>query len=375
LKFKLIERYILKIYIPIFILISLMFLVFFVVGDLVDISKTVISNSIDLSITAEYFINIIPFYYVKYIMPVSNLLAVFIAIGLLMKNNELIAMRACGLSSSYIFFPLILFSILLTAFSIYLSLDIIPKHKQKARYIKTYKIKQKKTNNEIIFDIFLNIKNNMTLSAESFKFNDEKNVIINKITLTEIENAAIKMRIDALECRFINNSWVLFNGVKRILNDAGEEISCVQFLEFNMSKELNFNETPDDIYALYKIQNTDKDEFTYSELQKFSKLFKKTGFQTEWIETDLFYMISFPFSNLILILFGLPIAIHSSKTNISYGFGLSLMICFCFWISSYIFTALGHRAIINPFLATNITNIIFFLMSFVLHNYLKNRII
>ncbi|MBP7653420.1 LptF/LptG family permease [Candidatus Dependentiae bacterium] len=374
MKPKIIERYILSVYIPIFFLISFLFLVFFVVGDLVDISKTVITNSIDFSVMTEYFINIIPFYYVKYIMPISNLLAVFISIALLMRNNELIAMRSCGLSSAYIFMPIILFSILLSAVSIYFSLEIIPQHKQKARSVKSYKIKLKEINNDVIYDLFLNVKTNVTVSAESFHFMDKTSVKINKITLTESANSIIKMRIDADECRYENFNWIMYNGAKRIWS-GGEEISMIPFEKFNLSKELGFNESPEDIYALYKIQNIDKDEFTYSELKKYSVLFKKTGFQSEWILTDLYYMLSFPLSNVILILFGLPIAVHSSKTNISYGFGLSLMICFVFWISTYICVALGHRAILEPIIATNLTNFVFFILSFVLNSYLKNKTI
>ena len=47
---KIIDRYIFSIYLPIFVLVSLVFLVFFVVGDMFDISKTAIANSIDLKI-------------------------------------------------------------------------------------------------------------------------------------------------------------------------------------------------------------------------------------------------------------------------------------------------------------------------------------
>jgi len=368
---KIIDRYIFSIYLPIFVLVSLVFLIFFVVGDMFDISKTAIANSIDLKIMLSYFENIIPFYFVKYILPISNLLTVFISVGLLMKHNELIALRACGIAPSFIFRTIIIFSIILVALSIYLSIDYVPKHKHRARNIKNYDIKLKKQNPKIIYDVFLNFTNNYSLSADLFDYNTNK---FENITITKISAAKILERIDAKLCVYQNNSWIMFDVIKRKWIDDVEQPS-EKFKIFNLTQECGFTDTPHDIFILNDFQIKDKDEMTYKELQSYRAIMKKRGFSENWILTDLYYMFSFPFSNLILVLFALPIAIHSSKNNIAFGFGLSLMIFFCFWIATYICVTLGHREILSPFVATNITNFLFLILSIALDKYLKNRII
>ncbi len=345
-------------------------MIFFIVGDMFDISKTVISNSINFKTMLQYFENIIPFYYVKYILPISNLLSVFITVGLMMRNNELIALRACGLSPWFIFRPIIIFSVILTILSIALSLEYVPRHKHRARNIKNYQIKLRAQNSKVIYDLFLNIKRDYTLAGEIFHYDESK---IDKVSITKHSGSNILERLDAELCRFENNQWILYNGTKRVWIDDNEEY--IPFETYNLTLNYNFKESPEDIFALYNLQTKDKDELSFTELRKYVVLLSKSGFSAQWALTDLYYMFSFPFSNLILALFGLPIAIHSSKTNIAYGFGLSLMICFGFWISTYICVAFGHRAILNPFIATNITNFIFLGLSIFLDRYLKNKII
>jgi len=373
LKIKIIERYILSVYIPIFFLISLIFLVFFVVGDLVDISKMVISNSINFATIAEYFWHIIPFYYVKYIMPISNLLAVFMAIGLLTRSNEIIAMRASGLSSFCIFKPIIIFSLALVAVSLYLSLEYVPTHKRHSQDVKTYKIKMRERTAGTVYDLFLNIRKDYAITGAAFHYDLKSQIKIDRIIITRYGDNKVLKRWDADECRYENNRWILYNCAIREWPGGVEKLT--QLDRYDLTEKLYFSETPEDIYALYNIQNKDKDEFTYYELVKYSRLLAKSGFSPEWALTDLYYLFSFPLCNLILVLFGLPIAVHSSKTNIAYGFGLSLMIAFAFWVCTYICIAFGHRAILPPLLAANLTNILFLSLSGIIAGYLKNRII
>ena len=71
----------------------------------------------------------------------------------------------------------------------------------------------------------------------------------------------------------------------------------------------------------------------------------------------LHHKISYPFSNLFLILFSIISAIGLKSSNVSYGVGLSLLIIVIYYVLIVIGKNLGVEGAVNPLVSAWIPNI------------------
>ncbi len=374
-KIRILQFYIIKAYIKIFALVSLVFLTFFIVADLLDISKSLVTQKVQTTHIISYYLHIMPFYFFKHIIPLAGLVAVFISFGLLMKNNEITAMQACGLSISYIAFPIFVFSILLSAVTVYLNTEYLPKAKTESRAIKSYKIKKKAALDNIANDLFLNLKKDYTITADTFYFiKGGYNSRMERVVITKQFNNKIIHRLDGEFSEYKKNEWILSNGKSREWDSVTQlEKNYKIFDSINLTKSFNFNETPAEIFDFHMIQIIKTEEFTLNNLKNYQKILLKNGVQTNQIEVDILQMFFIPIGNIILLIFAMPIALYASKNNIALGFGISLLIAFGFWVCSYIFIALGRQGIIEPIYAVNIANVVFLCAAIFVNKYLKNK--
>ncbi len=97
----------------------------------------------------------------------------------------------------------------------------------------------------------------------------------------------------------------------------------------------------------------------FFELYDYISRVKRGGGEAQKEMVDLFLKISFPFANLIIILFGAPLASNPRRSGAAFGFGVSLMICFLYWGFIQLGRALGHHGTLHPFLSAWLANLVF----------------
>jgi lipopolysaccharide export system permease protein len=98
---------------------------------------------------------------------------------------------------------------------------------------------------------------------------------------------------------------------------------------------------------------------SYSELKIFIAEMDRIGAEIRKWVVELYLKISYPFSNFIIILFGAPIAAQKRRSGTAVGIGISLMVCFIYFMIMRTGQVLGHQGTIVPWLAAWIGNIIF----------------
>lgn len=125
---RILNRYIVLDYLIIFL--SALGLITFVmtVGMLVK-AVDFISRGISPLLIARFFLQNIP-YMLSFSMPISTLFAALILFGRLSMDNEISAMKACGLSLWRVVAPLIVLSVLFSAICVYINSEVAPR----ARY-------------------------------------------------------------------------------------------------------------------------------------------------------------------------------------------------------------------------------------------------
>jgi lipopolysaccharide export system permease protein len=125
---------------------------------------------------------------------------------------------------------------------------------------------------------------------------------------------------------------------------------------------------PDKIYK----KQLKPEEMVLSEFNEFITNFEKAGQKVSKEKVDYYSIISFPFANLITILFGVSIASNKRKAGAALHFGISIIVSFIYLGFVKISHVFGYNGDINPVLTAWLANILFFTIS-LLNFYRLNR--
>lgn len=125
------NRYIFLDYLVIFL--AALGLITFVmtVGAMVK-AVDLIARGISPLLLARFFLLNVP-YILSFSMPISTLFAALLLFGRLSMDNEISAMKACGISLWRMAAPLVVFSVLLTAICVYINSEVAPVSKRANR--------------------------------------------------------------------------------------------------------------------------------------------------------------------------------------------------------------------------------------------------
>jgi lipopolysaccharide export system permease protein len=98
----------------------------------------------------------------------------------------------------------------------------------------------------------------------------------------------------------------------------------------------------------------------FFELREYIVRLKKVGekFTKELVELNL--KVSFPFANLIILLFSVPLVSTSSRSK-GRGliFGMGLLVCFLYLSTLRICQSLGYNEVLSPIVAAWLPNVVF----------------
>lgn len=284
------------------------------------------------------------------------LLATLFTVGSMINNNEIIAVKNAGISLVRFMAPFLAVGIVITAISIYFNNWTVPEANKKKFYIERN---------------FLN-KNRPAVNLSRLYFQDSKNQVIlidqfNEKDLTasrvSIQNffqdslTVLAKRIDAGEMKWINNKWVLLKASERDFTSGKEELRYYDSAAIEQITGLNkINLVPDQIIK----KQLKPDEMNYSELDAFITSMQKGGQDVDKQLVDFYSKISFPFSSLIVIIFGLSISTGSKrKKGLALQFGISILVSFVYLGFVKISQSFGYNGDIDPLLTAWLANIAF----------------
>lgn len=128
---RILNRYILVDYLLIFV--TALGLITFVmtVGALIQ-AVDLMSRGISPDLIIKFFLQNIP-YILSFSMPISTLFAALLLFGRLSMDNEISAMKACGISLGRLVAPLVLLSVLFSGICVYINCEVAPEAKYASR--------------------------------------------------------------------------------------------------------------------------------------------------------------------------------------------------------------------------------------------------
>ncbi|MFH1859930.1 MAG: LptF/LptG family permease [bacterium] len=351
---KILGRYIINIFLRFFFSGLIFFTGIIMITDMFDIIPLISEKKIPILTTIAYFGYKIPFV-AFLITPVAVLLATISCFSLLLKNSEITAMKASGVSLYKIILPVLTTAFFISILAMGVNEFLIPLANTKAEYIKSIKIEGKQEDRNS-YNASFRTTGNRFLNIGMI--NDDS-TMMKTVEIKDYQaDNSISLRIDAQTARWMDNQWWLFDGIERRFSSPLSEGRVISEQRFN-KKRLDILETPDEIQDIIAADKVRAEKMSMVDLWRNITLLKRSGNGVEDKLVDFYLKTSFPFASLIIALLGTSIALQSTRGAIAAGFGLSIIVSFLYWESIGIGRSMGHEGVLPAILAAWLANIIF----------------
>ncbi len=352
---RILDRYILKSVILVFLSCIFIFLFLYVTIDLLTNLEDIIKFKVELSILIQYYLCFLPIMFIQ-VSPFACLLSTLYAFGKLNHENEIIAMRSSGMSIIQISKTVIILGAMISLFAFWVNDRLVPQS-----LVMTEKIREKMWEGEknrrlgkqnIITNLAMyGLKNRLYFIN---KFTVSTSTMEGITILEHDKNQNITKKIVANKGVFKDGLWEFRQCITYNFTPGGQMIDEPQYFEKEI---MAIPETPSDFVN----QRQRPSYMTIAQLEDYIWKFSKSGTSTiiRNLRVDLYQKFSSPFTNMIIILLGIPFSLIMRKraTGLS-SIGLSIMVGFLYYVLEAISIALGKGGVLFPALAATLSHII-----------------
>ena len=353
---KKLDSYIFTKFITTLAMTSAAFLVIFFIVDLVENLRKILDSDAPAITAALFSLLNLPWLF-NISLPIAVLLASVITFATLEKYNELVSIKSAGVSLYRLVVPMIILGIVISIFSFYFGEIVVIKSSRKRFDIaRKYSLKGSKREALRKFNINFQEGKNRNLSIGVYKFKDMKG---ERINIQYFRNESLFQRLDAAEMIWDEekSKWIFMNVILRRFEGEKEII-----LSSEMVDTIDIRVTP----ASLKEENRKPEEMSYWELGKFVKNLEANGIEARNWKINHIFKISLSFTNFVIILIGIPMAVGRVNSGIAFGVGMALLTSFLFYGLIKFGQTLAKQGILDPMVGVWLGNGIFLFLSIVL---------
>jgi len=214
---KTLDRYILTNFLSALIIISVGFGILIIAINMVEELRHFIDHEVPLGDIMIYYVYFAG-WIIKSFLPVFVLLAALTSIGLLARRNEILAMKAAGVSLYRIAAPILVFTFLLSFMHIYYNEYFYPPGNKKRVEMKEYTIKKRsKRSKSSVNNIYRQVNNDVFFVIQGYDIPKREGTVIK---IYRSENDKLAELITARKIKYTSRNWMLYDGVRRIFGDS-----------------------------------------------------------------------------------------------------------------------------------------------------------
>ena len=360
---RLLDRYLLReLCVPlIYCLVG--FLIFWVSFDLFGELEDFQSAALGVGDIARYYLVKTPELLVT-VLPVALLLALLYALTNHARHNEMIAMRAAGLSLARISVPYLAVGLLLSLILFYLNERLVPDSSERAAAIKkgskrdaTEDVWQRRVN-------FRNARENRIWNITAF--NTETYELLEPHVGWSLPDGTRKQLIASRGGR-TNDSWVFYDlQLYTYPPNVDFDRAAARPMRTNQLVLPELTETPQDIQLQLKFQGMNaidaakRTQLSLAEIHYLREHLELNRRDRALLETQFHARLAQPWTCLVVALVALPFgASTNSRRNVLVGVASSIFIVFVYFVLLRIGLALGTGGYIKPWLAAWLPNAFF----------------
>lgn len=280
---------------------------------------------------------------INYTFPMSMLLASLLAFGRLSASSEITAMKCGGISFYRMVAPVFVLSLLVSLFSLVFAEKVVPLSKltySKILYYEVYGNTMPRSQEHIVIKDVSGSDIERLTYARRF---DEAEGTMYGVTIEEFSGDKLIHVQNAERAQWVENTWVLKNGVLYDLSAEDGISRSAQFKEQVLPVKLN----PRQVAREQKAPN----EMSIKELRQHIRLLKHQYSSPAKYELEMYQRFTIPMASLIFALIGTPLGLQPHRSSSSIGFAFSIVIIFIYYAVMTLTMTLGKNDSMSPLLA------------------------
>jgi lipopolysaccharide export system permease protein len=314
----------------------------FLVVDLVEHLDKFIDRGAPAGYVALYYLYYSP-YILILVIPIAVLLATLFSVGFLSKRNELLAMRAAGVSLLRIAMPLLFLGLVVTAVVTVAGETVYPRMEQRRADLTEQLLSGGSRPSQIIFqNLFAPGLNGRVFYFKSFNAAQRTGT---GVTVQTFREGRMTELLEMRNLRYRDSAWVGESGQRRLFETTSD--SATHYEAFDRMAFRGWQETPADFVR----KRIDPQRTGYFELKAAIQRMRATGGDPTYEETELALKIAFPFLSFLVVLIGFPIAARTKHSGTALNFGIAMMITFTMRVVIEVFRSFGHNGDIPAWVA------------------------
>ena len=331
---QLVDTYILTAFVFFFIVLLASFVAIFEIFTFFELLSDVIKNHVPMSHMFEYLFYLIPMLIYDF-APISVLVGVLIALGLLAKHNEVTAFKACGVSLYRLSIPLLVTGMALSAGLFVFDHYYVPpanrrqdalRNEIKGRPVQTWLRADRKwikgKGERIYYYLYFDPVKHLMAGVHVYELDPSSFRLIRHIAA---ERAYWE---PSLKTWVFENGWSrdLINGQERLNDFRGRATSFAEL-----------DEGPD----YFMKEDVPSRQMNFEQLETYISELKQSGLDTSSLQVEFYRKFSVPLFALIMAIISIPFSFLTGSRGAMAGVGLSLGIAFAYWSVSALFEQVG----------------------------------
>lgn len=342
------NRYIVKEFIRLFLLVLGVFIFIYLLVDFFEKVDNFLEVNLPTSTVLSYFIYKVPLI-ITQMEPVAMLIGGVLTVSLLVRNNELLAMKSLGRNLWQIAGPIFVVALILSLLLFLIKETLVPVTMSKTNFIWEVQVKKKQPKGFFGKDKFWFKGENSIYSMG--QLSPDKNVLQDIEVFLFDKDFSLKGIVYAREARWVNGGWVFRSGRLKTLSSDGS-YKIVSFEE----QLIDVKESPADFMEMTK----KAEEMNFKELISYIRKLKRQDQDATPYQVDLQARLAYPILGLILLLLGIPVLLwRRLKSSIALGVSLGVFLVFVVWITWTFSLTLGRIGILPPFVAAWLPLVLF----------------
>lgn len=346
---RVVAEYMLREFWKWFLLLMGIFLFIYLLVDFLDRVDNYIEYRSTLVEVLTYYACRMPFIILQ-VSTISVLLAVIITLTLMNRNNEIVALKAAGVSVYRLSIPMILTGLLISLITFAVTEGVVPQANAKAYQLWHHDMRH----NEAVQAYFGRFKGWYRSERAIYNVRRLRTMqqVVEGVSLFFFDNDYnLTRRVEAELGIFDKGRWRFENGVDKVIGPDGN-FKVERF----KSKEILLPESP----KAFQYVDKSADQMSLVELDNYINQLDREGYDTLPYRVDRQVKFALPFVAAILALIATPISLRQSKdVSLPKAVIVGLGVAFSYLVTVGLCRSLGMAGTLPMLLAAWLPNLLY----------------
>ena len=351
---QIVDTHILSSFLFYFALLLLSFVSLILIYNFVELMGDMVRNS-NLVTMLTYLFFLSP-KLIYDMAPISVLVAVLLTLGVMSKQNEITAFKACGVSLYRLALPLIVACVILSGSLLTFDYYYVPAANRRQEALRD-EIKGKPKQSWLRPDH--KWKKGFGSRIYYYKYFDSAERMMEEVNVFELDPASFRLKHEIVAERARWNptlkTWVFENGWSAYFQGADEKTYTAFRGPLQPASFPDLTEPPD-----YFVKEVTQDkQMNFLQLEHYIADLAQSGFNTTKLQVQFYRKFAVPVFAIIMALIAAPFGFMVGSRGAMAGIGISILIAISYLALGTLFEKLGEVNLLLPVMAAWAPDLIF----------------